>query len=254
MNDKLLKLIKQDLTEYGLHALGWVGFIFASWIIGLILGVMFDLGEGTTFVGLFGLMSFGAVSLIMFICGIVAGAEIPAGVRRGLSRFDSFTSESVSAVIVNLLIGPFLLILNMIIGILPGASPMITELNFATLVVPFFVYMASFFIGMFIALLWQRIGWLPTIILIVMTVLITGWAGFNSAAIQDTVTVSDIEVNLENLGYIIEGVVDQAVEGNLTLFEMGRYSHTTILVAIPAILIFGMATYFMTKKLPVKVV
>lgn len=253
MSAKLLKLIKQDLTEYGIFVLSSIGFIFASWMIELIVRMVFDWGEGTIFIGLFHMGSFVAITIIMFICGIVAGAEIPAGVRKGISRIESFISESVSAVIVNLLIGPLLLILSMVFQILPGTSTVIVEWSIGALVVLFFMYMAAFFVGMFIAILWQRIGWLLTVALIVITVPITGRIGLGVTTTNVTTTAEHVDISLDNLGYVVQEVVDNTVEGNQMLFEI-NYNHVAIFVALPIILIFGTATYLMIKKLPVRTI
>lgn len=249
MNDRLSKLIKQSLTDYGIYVLWAIGCIFASRIIGLIVRMVFNWGDDA-FIQFFNIA--GAYVIIMFICGIVAGAEIPAGVRQGISRVESFISESISAVIVSLLAGPSLLILNMIFQILPGSSMVASYWSFSTLVVQFFMYVAAFFVGMFIAILWQRIGWLPTVILIVITVLVTGWIGFNIATINITTTITD--VNLDNLGDVIQEIVDNAIEGNQILFAQNHYSSTFIFAIVGIILVFGTATYSMVKKLAVRAI
>ncbi|MCL2559359.1 MAG: hypothetical protein FWE07_02630 [Turicibacter sp.] len=250
MNNRLLKLIKQDLIEYVHFALGSVTFIFASWVLGRVINMIFDFGDNGFFVTIFHTASFGAATIIMFISGIVAGAEVPAGVRRGISRVESFISESTSALIVSVLIGPFLLAVAMILQLLPRATTFIAHWTMGMFLVQFLMYIAAFFCGMFIAFLWQRIGWLLTMILVVMTVFVTGWLGIRTAATN--ISIDHLDVNLDNLGYVIEYVVENVVEGNQFLLAQTHDSNVMIFATVATILFFGTGAYLLIKQLPVK--
>jgi len=259
MNNRILKLIKQDLAEWGQYVLGFIGFIIAGSVVSFLIGIFFSTDvnfmnfnsgpDGIDLSGIFHLISFGMFVIVMLIAGIVAGSEIAGSVRKGISRTESFISETISATLVSLLIAPFILLMNMLTNVLSGSSSTFyNTLNvdggLLTLGVQFLVYMAVFFIGFFIAAIWQKIGWLQTLSIIVFTLFATGALGMRTTNIVIDEVISIVQDADENV----------IVEESSILFGQVAQNGMTAVVALVAIIVFGVSTYVIIKSLPVKTV
>ena len=266
MSNRFSRLLKHELMDWAKNIsvaiLIFIGITILSWIIFRIFGW----GDGFHSWGIFNLITTGIVTFIMWIAGIVSGAEVPEGVRSGISRMESFVSKATAAVVVAFLAGPLLFLLNLILSVLPGTLTVYLPFSIDGLAINFLAYIAAFCIGFFIAILWQRIGWLPTLILIFATVIITGWLGLrifsyhiSETAVLENVSIQVSDVNLDNLGDFIQEVVDAAidatVDGNTSLIILGfdGFSISGMLATVGAILVFGTGAFVMLKKLPVKV-
>lgn len=261
MTNRTLRLLKHELIVWAKGMGIGAAFIFGSWTLNLIVNLIFSPGiENASFFGLFNVITFGFVSFVMGLSGIVAGSEVPGAVRQGISRMESFVSKMSAAVITSLLVGPSMILLNFILIILPGNAVM-AYWSIAILGIHFLLYMAAFCVGFFIAILWQRIGWLPTLAIILVFIMLTGAFGIAitpydiSASILETISVDVVDVTLDNRDVFVQEVVDVAVEENtnIVFLELDGYNIGSVLASIGTILVFGTGSFLMTKKLPVKI-
>ena len=263
MSNRFGRLLKYELFDWGRSILWVFVFIVVSWILGLMLRFAFAFGwnDTTNFFMLFNIIMVRVFVFVMWITGIVAGSEVPGNVRKGIPRMESFISKMIGTIIFTVLIGPFMMLFNFILTVLPGGTVM-ADWGIGALVTHFLSYMAAFCVGFFIAILWQRIGWLPTLILIFGTVFLTGIIGFSAFSISsfeheilDSVNVQVEDVTLANLGDFIQEVVDAAIEGdnNVIIMGMDGTGIRGVLISLGTILVFGTGAFLMTKKLPVKV-
>ena len=268
MTSRISNLLKHELKDWG-RSIGTmlltaIGFTVMLGAINLFLGAdNFYTGarDGTNLFVIFNVVSVGIVAFYIGVAGIVAGSEVPAGVRQGISRLESFVSKFSAAILVALVAGPLLIILNLILQVLPGVSTDSLNWNIASLMAQFLMYVAFFSVGFFISILWQRIGWLPTVIIIVVTVILTGFLGLTaftsevSTTLVEATRIEVVDVTLDNLGDFIQEVVDAAVEGNNNIITLGMNSVGIgrVITSLGITLVFGAGSFLMTKKLPVKV-
>jgi len=260
MTNRLGRLLKYELFDWGRSFLWGFVFIIGGWAFSMIFRLIFGWEDSANFFMLFNIITVGVFVFVMWIAGIVAGSEVPGNVRKGISRMESFVSKMISAIIFTVLIGPFMMLFNFVLTVLPGGTVM-ADWSVVALGMHFLMYMAAFCVGFFIAILWQRIGWLPTLILIVATVILTGFLGIRvmsyniSYNVLETVSIDVADVTLDNLGDFIQEVVDVAIEGNMNVVWLAEdgYNLAALLTSIGSILVYGTGAFLMTKKLPVKV-
>jgi len=258
-NTKVRRLLKDDLIEYAKH---FVGFIIFMLIIGLI-NLMFHLFIGWDiyvptldsvniegieldtdfFRNFFTAISFSVISVVMFICGTVSGAELPANVRKGIARIEYFTATITSGVIVAFLIAPLLLIINAINNLIFSSESifynafLLGNSELPLLGAQFLMYIGLFLVGYSIALVWQKWGWIIGLAFgLAIGIFVLGISIFNS-----------------NIGGIIGFIVilaDTDYWGNTILhLPSGPLAITaSILIAI-----FGAITYILLKNISVKI-
>jgi len=237
MTNRTLRLIKYELFDWGRSFLMGFGII-ALWIVPLILlSVTFG---WEIFRSLNIIFTIGKFVFIMWISGIVAGAEVSGNVRKGISRIESFVSKMSSALVGCFIIsGPFMMLLDLILTFLPGnIENGAGEWSIAILGAHFLICMATFCMGFFMAILWQRIGWLPALAIICGFVILAG-VGIAGMAIN-------IPINF------IQEVVDIIVIGS-TNIDVDGHNIGEVLVSIGTILVFGAGSFLMIKKVPVSV-
>jgi len=252
-NVRVRRLLKNDLLEYAKH-FGWFMIIvIGSSLLNLAIkffagrgfnfditffGSDFDLRE-IDFSGIVNMISFGGIAIVMFIAGIVGGAELPSYVRLGASRKEYFAATTLGAIIISLVVAPAVLSLNAIINLLAGTenflynSLLIANGDIAVLAAQVLMYVALFLTGYSIAMIWQRVGWLFGLIAGFIIVIVTGLFGWGVGGFFNTFTI------------VIE---DYWFEVNWMLS-----SGFIAVMALVQIEIFGTLTYTLLKNVPVKV-
>jgi len=239
-NVRVRKLIKADLLEYVKYILIFLGLGFAvpvtlsllfgrSGMIGFAVGgFVIDISDfGTINVeGVFNFFSFAAFVLFLFVSGIVTGAELPSHVRWGGSRSEYVISTVASTVIISAAFAPFLLILNMILNLVFSSESIFYNFfhigggDIPTLIVQFLMYISLFLLGYCIPLIWQRVGWLITIVLIVALVLTLGFLGINFVVGFETLNVTTNGDYLFEIGWTLSGGIS-AIIGMIMIAVLG---------------------------------
>ena len=254
LNVRVRKLIKDDLLEYGKYLLG---FFVLGFGVPLILSLLFGTRGNILFIGfqdvnidigdfgrinvegLFNFFSFAFFVFFMFIGGIIVGAELPSHVRCGGARGEYFIATIITAVIVSLAYAPVLLLLNMVINLFVSSNSAYYNIlhigngELSTLLEQFIMYVAIFLLGYCIPLIWQRVGWLITVSMIVIFVLISGILGWNFA-----------------IGFNVFNIVENDDFLGITWdFSYGFFG----IVGLLMIAVLGSGVYLLSKDIPVKV-
>jgi len=238
-NSRVKRLIKADLLEYVKYLFGFFGLaVVIPIVLNLLFGTSGEIGIGIgnlniniadfgriNIGGIFNFISFGFFVFVMFIAGITAGSELPQHIRVGIARKEYFIATIVSAVIVSLLIAPFVLLLNIIVNslITPGSLFYNTfhigggEISILTM--QFLMYTSLFLLGYCGAIICQRVGWLIGVAIIVAVFIILGFLGWNIAIGFNmfNLTIGDhwfeIETSSDNGFFSIMGILTTAVLG-----------------------------------------
>jgi len=251
LNVRVRRLLKDDLLSYTIHFAGFILVLFAIMLINNILYLFFGFGSPTVNINvnnreldinflrsLITFISFGAISMVMFISGIVAGAELPANVRKGIARIEYFTATFLAGIIVSFLISPIFLGINAIINLFVSSealfynSLLIGDGSLPLLGAQFLIYIAVFLIGYSITMIWQRFGWIVGLAISFIILSTTGIIGFNIGRI-----FSIFELIVED--YWLE-LSWQHSNGSLAI------------MGLSLAIVFGALTYILLKKIPVK--
>jgi len=247
VNRRVKKLLQETLMEYGRYIFGFLAFaIIAPIVLHFLFGTRVTVLNITytgnfndiNIEGIFNSASFGLFAGFIFIAGIVEGYELPQAVRMGISRKEYFTVATVAAVIVSLLIKPLLLLINLIINSFVTSESFfyrafsIGHAGISTLSVQFLIYIMLFLFGLFIAVLWQRIGWQLGVVITIAFLLISSVLGWSMVSGFNILTVTTNEYWFK-------------FEWSLSNGLMGA-------VAMILIAILGMGTYALIKNVSVK--
>jgi len=258
LNERVTKLIKADLLEYGKYLLF---FLVLGFAIPVLLNMIFGtsviiIGVGSVNIeidnfgtinieGLLNFVSFAFFTFFMFIGGIITGAYLPTYVRWGVARKEYFTGTIVAAVIVSLAFAPVVLLLNTIINLLVSSGSSLYNFfhigggEIPVLIGQFLAYVALFLLGYCIPLVWQRFGWhvgMAFIFLLVAFIIISGLYGLNTIVgfnVFNLTTTSD---------YLFE------LEWSFTE-AFGYFG----IMGITMIVVLGISAFLLTKDVPVKV-
>jgi len=261
-NVRIQRLVKSDLKDYSTFFLGFLGLVMGAillnWIFRLFFGmggfqmnvgnINIDIHTGDVLLeGFFNMVSFSVVGFMMFVSGCVAGYELPQNVRRGVARGEYFISVVIAAVIVSLLAAPFVFVVSTISNFLvPSGSIFygafhVSGSGMVELAVQFLMYVAVFFMGFFIAMVWQRLGWLLGLIVTVGFLVVLGFLGFVSSAIVTPFVFLDV-FNVTRIGeYWFEFQWDVAANGMFALLAIGM------------MVVFGIGARLLIKNVAVKV-
>jgi len=250
LNPRIQKLIKDDLRDYAKA----FGIFFAiALIIVVVLTILFSMiniestvaainiediqdvaSEITNFLNttnIFNIINLIGLMVMMFISGIVVGAELPMHVRQGVARNEYFKATLVGAIIVSIALLPLSLIGNAFINLLTG-SGMIYNLrtdSLLTMVMYILWFIVFYLIGYLIAMTYQRFGWVIGAITMLTGLAVVGVIGWSSGVII-VLPILPIEEFTELIAPELLG---------------------PILVAISAILASGV--YVLAKNTPVQV-
>lgn len=246
---RLLQLIKIDLSEWFYQGFWFLAGAFGIATLAGILNFIAETGSWFTnsngnnsLFFIFSSASIGVFTLLMFIAGIVDGSETGASVRQGISRREHFLSVSTSAIIISIIVIPALFLLHMILSIFDNSAHEFILPQFSGIITQILIYMASYFIGMFISLLWQKIGWVLTLVLLFGTIILSITATFGVTNYVVTTTITEIENVVENeVIHAIETGANNLINSIPTLVPAG------------IIAIFGTVCYLIVKNLRIKV-
>jgi len=208
LNSRVKRQIKDVLVDYAKY-LG--GFFVVSLIVITLLRVVlsminigaaleaadldnieYTVSEIINFlddVNIFNLLNLFGLTLVMFISGIITGSELPAYVRKGVARNEYFKGTLIGAIIVSIALIPFSLIANQLVNLIAGSENAIHnayhlgngDLLITVMYIPFII--AFHLAGYFIAMIYQRFGWLIGVIITVFALLVTGIISWNSRVI-----------------------------------------------------------------------
>lgn len=174
LNPRVNKLIKDDLLTYAKMFGGFLAGIL------ILLSVLSMINIGPTDVDGY---NFGlSLIIIMFIAGIVAGAELSMYVRQGISRIEYFKATLIVAIIVSVMIIPFALIANRLINWITGSESLIYSVrydNLLSLVIHILSFIVFFLGGYLISMIYQRFGWFLGLIITIFVLLATGVVSWN---------------------------------------------------------------------------
>jgi len=261
-NVRIQRLVKSDLKDYGTFFLGFLGLVMGSilinWIFRLFFGmggfqmnvgdINIDIYTGDVLLeGLFNMISFSVVGFMMFVSGCVAGYELPQNVRRGVARGEYFIGMIIAAIIASLLVAPFVFVVSTISNFLvPSGSIFygafhVSGSGMVELAVQFLMYVALFFMGFFIAMVWQRLGWLLGFIVTAGFLVILAFLGFVSNALVTPFIFLGV-FNVTRIGeHWFEFQWDVAANGIFALLAIGM------------MVVFGIGVRLLIKNVVVKV-
>jgi len=238
-NQRVKKLLQETLMEYGRYIFGFLGFaIIIPIVLHFVLGThvrIFDITyvgnlNDINIEGIFNFASFGFFAFFIFIAGIVEGYELPQTVRKGISRKEYFTVAIVAASIVSLLIKPLLLVINLIINSFVSSESLfyrafsIGSGGLSTLTVQFLIYVMLFLFGLFIAVLWQRVGWQIGAGITVAFFLISSILGWNIANWFNLFTVTTSDYWFEVEWALSNGIVGIIAMIMIAILGLGTYT------------------------------
>ena len=256
-NTRVQKLIKDDLLEYGKQLLCFIGLgllfglgipLLINLFFGIQTGVLDiqieDLDVGLNFAVIFSFITAGFFAVTIFTAGIVAGYELPQHVRKGIARKEYFISTVTAGIIVILAIFPSLLFLNMAVNLFSGSENIFYNLfnmgwgNIANLISHLLMYMTLFSLGYFVAVYWQRVGWLIALASIIGTLIVLGFLGWNIPTIPDAPFI----------GFSFHSEYGFSIEG----FVFNFSNNSFVISTITMIGILSASTYAMVRNVTVK--
>ena len=235
LNPRIKRLIKESLLDYA-KVLGV--FFSIGLIIGLILLALLTMAFITDepFAVDISFIMIGLSSLVvtMFIAGVVTGAELPMHVRQGVARNEYFKATFIAAVMVSTLLLP----VNWLIRVIADGVNVTDSLRsdyLLILVIYALIFMTAYLLGHFIAMVYQRFGWMIGVCVTILILMVLGVISWHSNTI---ILIPDL------LPLIYEG-----------------YDSITYLIApellgpilIIILVILAKGTYAFVKHIPVKV-
>jgi len=238
---RILRLLKKGLIFDLKDFFAGIGLLFVITAVVPVVN-LFVIRDGFQSTGV-NLLTFGFMTFMMLLHGIIVGSKIPSKVRKGTSRVENFISVAISIAIIGILIYPLLMVLNMILNMITGVPLNISNWNINTLLVQMLTYIAVFYVGMFIALLWQKVGWILALIIIFVTFVAIPIFMATPFRMTGSVTLTLISTEVLNDGLLgpIETIVYSTPQNYPPMFFL-----------IIVIIIFTTATFFMMRKLNVK--
>ena len=203
LNPRVQRLIKDDLWDYAKA----FGIFFAiSFIVITVLvivfsmtnivvaiegvdieGVQYAASEITNFLNtsnIFNVINLFGLMIMMFISGIVAGAELPMHVRQGIARNEYFKATLIGAIIVSIIIIPLALVANSFITLI--SENVMVGLNgdsLLTIIMYILWLIVVYLIGYFIVMIYQRFGWMVGVLVTVVVLVMFGVISWGSGAI-----------------------------------------------------------------------
>lgn len=241
-NPRVRQLIKENLKDYGKGLLVFLGTVIASIVVNLVLPDVFN---QSTF-EVFNFITVGFVVISMLGVGINAGCELPQHVRIGVARKEYFIATTTAAVIVSLLVGPFLIFFNVMGSLfIFGNLSVWQNSELLTLVVQFLVYLALFLFGFCVTVLFQSIGWISSTVVTIGFLIITNALVRSLISWFDLVTVVNDD-NLIGFGWSIsDGLYWSGIEWSNPNLVLS-------VVAIAVIVLFGISTYKLIKNMSIR--
>ena len=178
LNSRIKKLIKNDLLVYAKYV---GGFFTILLVMTVLISTVFTIEAME--IGVFNIFS---LMITMLISGIVTGTELPMRVRQGIARNEYFKATMLEAVIISIVLIPLTFAVNQLISSVTGSDSMMyhmshLESNSLLIMVMYILwFIVSFLLGYFIAMIYQRFGWLIGVIVSVFALLVTGIISWDS--------------------------------------------------------------------------
>lgn len=174
LNPRVNKMIKDDLLTYA----KMFGGFFAGILILVSVLSMINIGPADVDGYNFGL----SLIIIMFIVGIVGGAELSVYVRQGISRIEYFKATLIGGIIASVILIPFVSLANRLINLITGSESLIYSVrydNLLSLVMHILSFIVFFLGGYLISMIYQRFGWFVGLIITIFVLLATGVVSWN---------------------------------------------------------------------------
>jgi len=176
LNERVRQLIKEILLDYAKV----FGVFLAISLLSIL--ILIFLPTSTTEITI-GIISFGAFIIVMFIAGIVSGAELPAHIRTGIARNEYFKANLISAIIISVILMPISFILDFVLRDFRNVLYNSISDNLLGFTMHILLLILFYLIGYFIAMIFLHFGWFIGVIVIVSTLAITGIVSWSSGLI-----------------------------------------------------------------------
>jgi len=189
LNVRVKQLIKEVLVDYAkVFCMLFSIALFASLILIGFLTIVVHASVydtiGTNVV--IEIIGFAGFIFVMFISGIVSGAELPMYVRLGIARNEYFKANLIGAIIVSIILMPIPFLADWLLSLVVSSRNVIAHsisdnlLGFAMHVLLLILFYLT---GHFIAVVFQRFGWFVGVIVIILILTTSGMISWGAGII-----------------------------------------------------------------------
>ena len=236
LNARVKRLIKDDLIAYTkffgvfFAIIALTSLIFAA-LLPILVSLDPEVSEITSEITV-GAIGFGSFILMMAISGIVTGAELPMNVRRGVARDEYFKATLIAAISISVILTPISFLANRLISIIVSSGNVVNNLrteNILTFVMYVLLFIVCHLLGYFIAMIWQRFGW---VVGITCAILIFGILGIVNLGLDigRVIIIFPIIFTDGAYDYLIESAVPELLGPVLVLIAVFLASSSYILM------------------------
>ena len=241
LNARVKRLIKDDLIAYAkffgvfFAIIALISLIFVA-LLPIIISLDPEVSELTSEITV-SAIGFGSFILIMTISGIVTGAELPMNVRRGVARDEYFKATLIAAISISVILTPISFIANRLISLIVssslGSGNVVNNLwtdNLLTFVMYVLLFIVCHLLGYFIAMIWQRFGWVVGVVCVIIILGALGIVNLGFGTNRILVIFPVIFTTDITDGYLIDSAVPELLGPILVMISVFLASSSYVLM------------------------